>query len=137
VKFRDGQMKHMLKETFRADLPQPLLDRRDKMGFPVPLQSWTQGQDAPLRDFVNDVFRSSAARSRPFVDANRVVANLDAERPFGRKLWGLLSLELWQRQFHDRAHEYRKRLDEETERSLGRTAGKAQRSRPGSQELVP
>jgi asparagine synthase (glutamine-hydrolysing) len=46
------------------------------------------------------------------VDASKVVAHLDEERPFGRKLWGLLSLELWQRQFHDRAHEYRKRLRE-------------------------
>jgi asparagine synthase (glutamine-hydrolysing) len=113
VKFRDGHMKHLLKETYRADLPSSLLDRRDKMGFPVPLHQWTHGPDAPLRDFVNDVFRSSAAQSRPVVDATKVIAHLDDERPFGRKLWGLLGLELWQRQFHDRAHEYRKRLDEQ------------------------
>jgi hypothetical protein len=25
-------------------------------------------------------------------------------------VWGLLSLELWQRSFHDRAHEFRRRL---------------------------
>jgi asparagine synthase (glutamine-hydrolysing) len=112
LKFRDGHMKHLLKETFRDDLPTSLLERRDKMGFPVPLQSWTQGPDAPLRDFVNDVFRSSGARSREFVDATKVISHLDDERAFGRKLWGLLSLELWQRQFHDRAHEYRKLLEE-------------------------
>jgi asparagine synthase (glutamine-hydrolysing) len=107
VKFRDGQMKHFLKETFARDLPRPILERRDKMGFPVPLQQWTRGPEAPLREFVNDIFRSSEARSRPFVDANRVIAHLDEERPFGRKLWGLLTLELWHRCFHDRAHEYR------------------------------
>jgi asparagine synthase (glutamine-hydrolysing) len=111
VKFKDGQMKHFLKETFASDLPASLLDRRDKMGFPVPLQQWTQGPDAPLRDFVNDLFRSSAAHSRPFVDADAVIAHLEDERPFGRKLWGLLSLELWHQCFHDRAHEYRGLLD--------------------------
>ena len=115
IKFRDGHMKHLLKETFRDDLPPSLLDRRDKMGFPVPLHAWTQGADAPLHEFVNDIFRSSAARSRPFVDANKVIEHLDHERPFGRKLWGLLSLELWQRQFHDQAHEYRKRLVDEAQ----------------------
>jgi len=112
VKFKDGQMKHFLKETFAPDLPASLLERRDKMGFPVPLQQWTQGPDAPLRDFVNDLFRSTAAHSRPFVDADAVISHLDDERPFGRKLWGLMSLELWHRAFHDRAHEYKKLLDE-------------------------
>ena len=112
VKFADGQMKHFLKETFRADIPPSLLERRDKMGFPVPLHEWTHGADAPLRDFVNDLFRSTAARSRPFVNADAVVAHLDDERPFGRKLWSLMSLELWQQCFHDRAHDYRKLLDE-------------------------
>ncbi len=111
LKFKDGEMKHFLKQTFAADLPPSLLERRDKMGFPVPLQQWTQGPGAELRDFVNDVFRSSAAHSRPFVDADAVIAHLDEERPFGRKLWGLLSLELWHRCFHDRAPEYRAMLD--------------------------
>ncbi len=112
VKFKDGQMKHLLKETFTPDLPPSLLERRDKMGFPVPLQQWTQGPKAPLRDFVNDLFRSTAARSRAFVDANAVIAHLDDERPFGRKLWGLMSLELWNQCFHDRAAEYRALLDQ-------------------------
>ena len=119
VKFRDGQMKHLLKEAFATELPPTLLDRRDKMGFPVPLQQWTQGPEAPLRDFVNDIFRSSEARSRPFVDANKVIAHLDDERPFGRKLWGLLSLELWHRCFHDRAHEYRALVEERPVAVLG------------------
>jgi asparagine synthase (glutamine-hydrolysing) len=113
VKFRDGHMKHFLKETFRADLPASLLERRDKMGFPVPLHQWTHGAGAPLHDFVNDIFRSPEAQSRPYVDASKVIAHLDEERPFGRKLWGLLSLELWQRCFHDRAPEFRSMLAEQ------------------------
>lgn len=112
VKFKDGQMKHFLKETFAPDLPVPLLDRRDKMGFPVPLQQWTHGPGAPLHDFVNDLFRSPMAHSRQFVNADAVVSHLDEERPFGRKLWGLMSLELWHQIFHDRAHEYRNMLNE-------------------------
>ena len=35
---------------------------------------------------------------------------LDGEQRFGRKLWGLLSLELWQRAFHDREAEFKKLL---------------------------
>jgi asparagine synthase (glutamine-hydrolysing) len=56
------------------------------------------------------VFSSQAARSREHIDSSRVLRKLDTESPFGRQAWGLLSLELWQRSFHDRAQEFRARL---------------------------
>jgi asparagine synthase (glutamine-hydrolysing) len=108
VKFQDGQMKHLLKTTFADVLPAPLLERRDKMGFPVPLQQWASGE---LRNWFQDLFRTPEARSRPFVRHDAVLAAVTADRPFGRKLWALLSLELWQRRFHDRAAEFRALLD--------------------------
>src|SRR6185312_297129 len=40
IKFTGGQMKHFIKSTYAADLPEELMTRRDKMGFPVPLQEW-------------------------------------------------------------------------------------------------
>ena len=36
---------------------------------------------------------------------------LGAEGRFGRKVWGLLSLELWQQAYHDRAATFRKRAE--------------------------
>ena len=33
------------------------------------------------------------------------------EEAYGRKIWGLLSLELWQRSFHDRGEEFRGMLE--------------------------
>jgi hypothetical protein len=39
-----------------------------------------------------------------------VLEGVVSEQRVGRKSWGLLSLELWQRAFHDRAREFRSRL---------------------------
>ena len=72
------------------------------MGFPVPLKEWFAGE---LRDFVQDTFRSRAARSRPFMNADAVLANFDRAEQFSRKTWGLISLEIWHQMFHDRASE--------------------------------
>jgi hypothetical protein len=36
------------------------------------------------------------------VDNRKILAKLETEGKFGRNLWGLLSLELWQQAFHDR-----------------------------------
>ena len=111
VKFEGGQTKHLLKKAFGDVLPTAVLDRRDKMGFPVPLKEWFTGE---LRDLIADVFHSTRARTRPFVNGNAVLANLDSASRYSRKIWGLLSLELWHQTFHDRASDFRAMVDRGT-----------------------
>ncbi len=109
MKFNGGQMKHFLKSTYAADLPEELNQRRDKMGFPVPLKEWFSGE---LKDFVRDLFSTQKMRSRPFFNSDAILAGFEDVEQFSRKVWGLLSLELWHRIFHDRAAAYRRMLDE-------------------------
>ena len=105
VKFKEGELKHALKEALRDVLPPAIADRRDKMGFPVPLTEWVNDE---LRDFVLDCFSSESARSRPYLADDFDVRELiGREGAFGRNLWGLFSLELWQQAYHDRASEWR------------------------------
>ena len=104
VKFAGGDTKHLLKSAFARQLPKTVLGRRDKMGFPVPLQEWFHGE---LNDMINDIFRSDRARARPFIDSDAVLANFDQAGRFSRKVWGLLSLELWHQCFHDDAARFR------------------------------
>ncbi len=104
LKFEGGNMKHLLKSTFARQLPKTVLGRRDKMGFPVPLKEWFHGE---LNDMINDLFRSDRARARPFINSDAVLANFDQAGRFSRKVWGLLSLELWHQCFHDDAARFR------------------------------
>jgi asparagine synthase (glutamine-hydrolysing) len=110
VKFKDGTMKRALKRAMGHMLPPEILNREDKMGFPVPLNDWLNG---PAHDFVMDVFTTRAALSRDLVDNRQVVQKLDQESRFGRTIWGYFSLELWQQEFHDQAHQYRQMLETE------------------------
>jgi asparagine synthase (glutamine-hydrolysing) len=105
IKFSGGDTKHLLKRTFGGELPNPIVNRRDKMGFPVPLKEWFADE---LHDFVQDMFRSRAARSRPFMNADAILANFERAGRFSRKTWGLISLEIWHQMFHDRASEIRR-----------------------------
>ena len=107
VKFKDGTMKHVFKQATRSLVPDVIANRKDKMGFPVPLHEWFGG---PARDFITDAFSSRAALEREHFDNRRVLAGLEKENRFGRQTWGLLSLELWQRLFHDREHEFKNLL---------------------------
>jgi asparagine synthase (glutamine-hydrolysing) len=116
VKFKDGRMKHLLKMCFADRLPQEIAARRDKMGFPVPLQEWFQGE---LRDMLQDTFRSERARTRPYLHADAIIGAVDNAEQFSRKLWGLFSLELWHQQFHDNAHRFRAMLTEDAPVTAG------------------
>lgn len=99
VKFKSGSMKNVLRNATKSVLPRAILERKDKMGFPVPLSEWLRNE---ARDFVFDVLSCQAAKNRDAIDNRRVIEGLESEPQFGRKLWGLLSLELWQQEFHDR-----------------------------------
>lgn len=104
VKFKGGQMKQLMKTVYRDILPDGILKRRDKMGFPVPLKEWFEGT---LREFVTDIFDQQRARHRDHFNSDVMLASFQSASRFSRKTWGLLSLELWHQRFHDRAAEFK------------------------------
>ncbi len=107
IKFKDGKLKRLLPLAFNHLLPKSIVNRKDKMGFPVPLNEWMKGE---LYDFICDIFNSNAARNRKLLNSDNILNNLSKETKFSRKTWGLLSLELWNQEFHDKENYYKKLL---------------------------
>jgi asparagine synthase (glutamine-hydrolysing) len=98
MKFRGAEAKYILKRAAHDVVPPAILDRKDKMGFPVPLHLWAR-QGA--RGFFRDVLLSGECRSRGLFEPVVVEALFDTEEAYGRHLWGLVNLELWFRTFID------------------------------------
>lgn len=99
MKFKGGEMKYLLKRTIRDVMPAKILNRKEKMGFPVPLHMWARNK---AKDFILDTLLSRNARDRGIINCKYVEDLIEAERPFGRGLWGILCLELWFNQFIDK-----------------------------------
>ena len=53
IKFENGTLKNLIKEAYSNILPKKILERKDKMGFPVPLTEWAKGD---LQEFITDIF---------------------------------------------------------------------------------
>ncbi len=98
LKFKGGELKHILKRAIGDLVPRPVLERKDKMGFPVPLHLWARGAS---RDFFADILLSRRCRERGLFDITEVEKQMQHEAAFSRRLWGLLNLELWYRTFID------------------------------------
>ena len=98
TKFKNGHLKYLFRQAVQHLVPEAILKRKDKMGFPVPLTQWLKGE---LRDFVSDLLLGKRCRQRGLFDMQALELAIDSEQPFGRALWGALCLELWHRQFID------------------------------------
>lgn len=101
IKFKNGELKRLLKTVFADRLPAAISGRKDKMGFPVPLNLWLK-RGGPARDYIGDILGSTKAKTRSYLSNGLSLdAVLDTQSVYGRNLWGLLSMELWNRQFMD------------------------------------
>ncbi len=100
MKFRGAEMKYILKLAVKDVLPGSIRERKDKMGFPVPLHLWSNGC---FHDFVREMMLSQRCLGRGLFDGAALRKLIESKAPFDRQLWGALCLELWYRQFVDRS----------------------------------
>jgi asparagine synthase (glutamine-hydrolysing) len=103
IKFKSGQLKRILLKAFSDILPESILRRKDKMGFPVPINEWFKKE---LNDFIVDIFVDSPKRD--FLNKEIIIKKINSEPQFGRKMWGLLSLEIWFQEFYDKFDDFKK-----------------------------
>ncbi len=92
-KFKGGKLKNILISAFQDKLPAKVVNRKDKQGFPVPLDIWKK--DKRLQEFMADILLSSEAIKRGFYNKNEVEKTIFKQEGFSRGLWGVLNLELW------------------------------------------
>jgi len=86
---RDGWMKWILRKAFEKDLPSSVIWRREKMGFPFPLQAWLTA-NAPM------VARTLKQTAAPHVRTELVDAQLGYNiRRDPEVVWRTLSYSIW------------------------------------------
>ncbi len=109
IKFKNGTLKRTLIKSMKKELPDEILNRKNKMGFPVPLNEWLNNG---LRSFAYDIFDTQKSRQRAYFNSEEILSGLSSEPKFGRKIWGLLSLELWHKQFIDQHSKFKNMVAE-------------------------
>ena len=74
------------------------------MGFGVPIGDWFRGE---LREVVYDILLSKRAKERGYFRSSAIreliEEHLNRREDHAHRLWALLMLELWHRQFIDEA----------------------------------
>ena len=94
--------KHLLRRAVRDLVPAAIV-KRQKRGFGLPLRRWMKED---LGVLVRDVLLDRRARERGLFDpleVRRLVDSIDVDRNAPDRVWTLLVLELWFREFIDGA----------------------------------
>ena len=99
LRLRAGRSKVILKEAF-ADLLPPAIKTRPKMGFGVPIDRWFRTElKAELKSILLDPVALERGMFRPDAVAGLIDEHVSGSRDHAYKLWALLMLELWFREF--------------------------------------
>ena len=102
LQLRNLTTKYLVRQAMRNVLPAKIVNRRDKCGFPTPLDIWFRRE---LKDWLYEMLISSPRfRQRGLFDHSKI-ARLYNEHQNGRDnsigLWSLLCTEMWFQVFLD------------------------------------
>ena len=101
AKMPRGRLKGLLKTAFAGVLPREVLTHR-KQGFMIPLGQWLRGH---LRPTLDDLLAPDCVRARGLFDPDAVDVlkheHLSGARTNADRLWTLMVLELWMREYLD------------------------------------
>lgn len=99
-KLRGLTTKYILRQSMKGILPDAIISR-PKMGFPVPLGTWFRDQFRPV---VDEYVLGDRALSRGLFNADfirRLIAQHQAGHNHAERIWSLINVEMWMRQFID------------------------------------
>lgn len=111
LKLRNGRTKYLLRRLLDRRVP-PSITGRAKRGFAAPIGRWLRG---PLAPMTTELLLDGRLRDRGIFD-HQEVSRIWEEHRTGRgdhphRLWQLVMLELWFRQFIDAAPARQRRAD--------------------------
>jgi asparagine synthase (glutamine-hydrolysing) len=102
-KMRAGESKYLLKAVMSDKLPMCIL-QRPKMGFGVPIDEWFRGK---CRSMVEDILLSPRSLQRGYFQPSKirrlVTEQQQGRASYGSRVYALLMLELWHREYVDGA----------------------------------
>jgi asparagine synthase (glutamine-hydrolysing) len=95
-----AETKRVLRRAMKDVLPRPVLERRDKLGFATPEETWFRG---PLKPLILDGIEATLQRFPGLLDARATRAlvgeTLEGHRPVDFTLWRLVNMGIWGERF--------------------------------------
>ncbi|WP_458411723.1 asparagine synthase (glutamine-hydrolyzing) [Schinkia sp. CFF1] len=91
IKVKGLEAKYIFKKAIQGIIPDEVLNRKDKKGFPTPINIWFKNNP----QFVKDILLDKAARERNLFHSKTVEKMIHSTEDYSWQLWTLMNIELW------------------------------------------
>jgi len=93
-KIKDGRTKYIIHKVAEGIVPKEIVERKEKIGFVVPINHWFANS---LKAWKAEIIDNLHKRNCKFINTETT----NGRGEFDRKLYHMIGIELWHRQFVD------------------------------------
>jgi len=101
-KIAQGTTKRVLRNALKNIVPEAILNRRDKIGFSTPEDTWFRSS---MKELIAEIIESESFRQRPFYNLPKIKSRFEAHQQglknLSASIWRWINLEIWLRLFID------------------------------------
>jgi asparagine synthase (glutamine-hydrolysing) len=102
-KIEKGITKSILREAMKGYLPDMIRQRKDKVGFETPQETWFRFP--AFQALINDIISSESFRNRGYFNVDKVKSlyqeHVEGKINISKEIWKWIHTELWCREFID------------------------------------
>lgn len=102
MKVKGLEPKYIFKQAIRGIIPDEVLNRKDKKGFPTPIHIWFK--EDPV--YVKSILLDDRAKQRGLFNFSLIEDKLSSREDYSWQLWSLLNVEMWFKIFIDEDPRY-------------------------------
>lgn len=102
MKVKGLEPKYIFKKAIEGIIPDEVLNRKDKKGFPTPINIWFKKNP----NFVKDILLDKSAQERHLFNIKTVEKMINSTEDYSWQLWTLINIELWFKIYMDQDPKY-------------------------------
>ncbi|MEC1714819.1 asparagine synthase (glutamine-hydrolyzing) [Schinkia azotoformans] len=102
IKVKGLEPKYIFKRAIQGIIPDEVLNRKDKKGFPTPINIWFKRDP----QFVKAILLDGAAQKRNLFKVETIEKMIASNEDYSWQLWTLMNVELWFKIFIDQDPRY-------------------------------
>ncbi|MEC1719141.1 asparagine synthase (glutamine-hydrolyzing) [Schinkia azotoformans] len=102
IKVKGLEPKYIFKKAIQGIIPDEVLNRKDKKGFPTPINIWFKSNPKLVKDILLD----KSAKERNLFNSKAIENMINSTEDYSWQLWTLMNIELWFKIYIDQDPKY-------------------------------
>ena len=88
-----AQTKYIFREAMKGIVPDPILNREDKIGFATPEENMLKKNKSKIISWLNDDYENPLIKKEKF--KKEIIKTLNGDKKYNNKIWRMINFYRW------------------------------------------